>query len=228
MKTSELRADYLSLIDRRDVTEEDIHRFLVTHPAFLPLWWPYDNTVFTKLPLGSQYVVDFAFAREDSGGVTWHLIEIEHPQFPLFTKAGNPSAKLTHALRQVLNWKSWFQENGPYVARHFPFSGEVSRHGLIQPHLHVVIGRRRGIRNEEQKLMRQLNFAADVMTFDRLAEQVSWPACEREEPLRTCTFSRGEIKRVLPLAEMRMNVSWELVSLDGKKSPAKRRGLAPR
>ena len=152
--------------------------------------------------------------------MTWHLIEIEHPRFPLFTKSGNPSAKLSHALRQVLNWKSWFQENSPYVARHFPFWGEVSMRGLIQPHVHIVIGRRSGIRNEEQKIMRQLNFAADIMTFDRLAEQISWPACEKEEPLRTCTFVQGKIKRVLPLAEMRMNVSWELVPLtNGKRKP---------
>src|SRR5262245_355668 len=114
MDAENLHMRYLNLINRIDVSEEDVHQFLVRYPAFLPLLFPYENTVFSKLPLGNQHVVDFAFARENTPGVTWHLIEIEKPQDRLFTKSGNPSAALSHGLRQILDWKTWFLENRDY------------------------------------------------------------------------------------------------------------------
>ena len=222
MKTEEIRAAYLDLLERKGVTEEEIHhQFLARHPALLPLWWPFDNTVFTKLPLGAEYVVDFAFARENTPGVTWHLIEIEHPKFPLFTKSGDPSAKLMHAVRQVLNWKTWFMENLGYVTRYFPFSDRIGLRGLAEPELIVVIGRRGGIGREQQKLINQLGYRVQVRTFDGLAEQLSWPACEREQPLRTCRFVNGNVEAMTPLAEMRMKVEWEII--DNPDVAAKRR-----
>src|SRR5687767_13568986 len=96
-----LQRKFLKLINRPDVSEEELHQFLVDFPVFVPALWPYENTIFSKLTLANQHTVDFAHARTNTPGATWHLIEIERPQDPLFTKAGNPTAKLSHAMRQL-------------------------------------------------------------------------------------------------------------------------------
>ena len=42
------------------------------------------------------------------------FIEIERADIPLFTKSGDPSAQLTHAIRQVQDWKNWVKKNRSY------------------------------------------------------------------------------------------------------------------
>ena len=207
---AELKKEYLALISRPKVSEEKVHQFLVDFPMFLPLWYPYENTVFSKLPLGNQHTTDFAHVREDSPGAKWHFIEIEKPCDRLFTKAGNPSAKLTHAMRQLHDWESWYLENRDYVGRHFPFSELRLANIHANPELRLVIGRRAEIGNNERKLMQRLSDRPImIMTFDRLADQISWPSCEHEKSLKTCSFVNGRIKRI---AEMQMNITFSVSS----------------
>jgi hypothetical protein len=210
MDAENLQARYLDLINRPDVSEEEVHQFLVRYPAFLPLWFPYENTVFSKLPLGNQHVVDFAFARENTPGVTWHLVEIEKPQSRLFTKSGNPSAALSHGLRQILDWKTWFLENRDYVRRYFPYREQVDAIGLCEPELLLVIGRRAEVADGDRKLMQRLSNGVDIMTFDRLAEHIFSPPCDRRYPIRSCRFVGGVVQKVSIEAEMTMSVHWSV------------------
>lgn len=205
----ELREEYLATVSRPRVAEEVVHQFLVDYPVFLPISWPYQNTVFSKLHLGSQHATDFCHIRVDSPGAKWHLIEIEKPGDRLFTKSGNPSSKLTHAMKQLYDWESWFIEERDYVLRHFPHKTLMNEHGLIpESELQLVIGRRSELGDNERKLMQRLTSRPImIMTFDRLAEQVSWPACETEETLRTCRFAGGEIETI---SAMKMNVSFSV------------------
>ena len=60
-------------------------------------------------------MTDFVLERDEQEYV---LIEIERPDFPLFTRHGDPTAKLTHAQRQVEDWLDWISDNKDYAQRH--------------------------------------------------------------------------------------------------------------
>lgn len=67
--------------------------------------------------LGAEHVPDFMIGEKDSLGYRWQAVELEHPKDRMFTKAGNPTAKLTHAIRQIQDWRTWLQQNQNYAAR---------------------------------------------------------------------------------------------------------------
>lgn len=202
-----IRDRYLKLIRSPRVPEEVVHQFLVEHPALLPLWFPWQNVVFSKLPLGNQHISDFSFARQNTPGVTWHLIEIERPEYRLFTKSGNPTAKLTHALRQAHDWMTWFIENRDYIVRTFPFVDLVKNYGLWRPEMVVVIGRRSDMSDRDRKLLQRLSEQVRIVSFDRLADEIGSPAAERGKPLRTCSWVNGEIR---VLAEMHPRMYYDI------------------
>jgi hypothetical protein len=189
---------------RTSETEEPIHRFLVRHPVFLPLWYPYGNRIFSKLPLGSQHVVDFAFAREDSQGVRWHFLEIERADCRLFTNKGDPSKELMHGVRQLTDWNDWFSSNLSYVTQHLPFSQLMRHRGIIMPpELTLIIGRR--IDEQRRPLLREMGVR--IMTYDRLENHCWGPAIDHRKPLTVCTFRGG---KPVTLTTMAMKVSFSI------------------
>jgi hypothetical protein len=197
---------YLALIGDPRVSEERVHQFLVEHPALIPALWPHENTVFSKLALGSQHEVDFAHTRENTPGATWHLIEIEKPQDLLFTKSGNPSAKLIHAMRQLQDWQTWFLENRSYILNNFPYQKFMQDWGLWKPELLLVIGRRKTLNDSNRKLTQRLSEQGiQIMTFDRLADRLFMPMRDRSQPLRSCKYLNGRIQVV---SEMTMHISY--------------------
>lgn len=206
-----LRTQYFALIDRADVSEEEIHQFLVRYPVFLPLWFPYQNTIFSKMPLGNQHITDFSFARMDSPGVTWHFVEIEKPQDPLFTQSGDPTTKLTHAIRQLHDWETWFINNRDYVQRHFPHRELMRQIGLYKSSLHLVMGRRGSLAEEQRQLIQRLETPGiEIMTFDRLATRLSSPAYDVEQPLRSCRFIGRQIQKIETAFEISMQISFTI------------------
>ena len=113
--------EYKSLLDS-EVPESEIHKFLASHTYFfntiLRLFGV--SPVYSKIKLGSQYEVDFAFFDTGSFGPEWYLIEIEPPSKRMFTKSGDPSADLTHAVQQVRDWHSWIHDNADYARKLMP------------------------------------------------------------------------------------------------------------
>jgi Domain of unknown function (DUF4263) len=205
-----LQRKFLKLINGADVSEEDVHQFLVNYPVFVPALWPYENTIFSKLSLANQHTVDFAHARTNTPGATWHLIEIERPQEALFTKAGNPTAKLSHAMRQLQDWYSWFIEERDFVFRRFPHQSFMRKAGLWKPELWLVMGRRASVADSDRRLLQRLNEGHVIIkTFDWLLDHAAWPACDRSAPLRCCNFVNG---RIAVISQMKMNVSFSLSS----------------
>jgi hypothetical protein len=73
--------------------------------------------VIPKKRLGSEHVTDFLIAEQDSGGFVWYAVELERPQAKIFTVKGDPAAPLTHALRQINDWRSWLSRNPDYARR---------------------------------------------------------------------------------------------------------------
>jgi hypothetical protein len=100
--------------------EEKIHQFLDRNPyAFAHLY--IDGLLFSKFRLADAYIPDFvAIGRKRWSQLLAPLvtfIEIERSNMPLFTKSGDPSAFLTHAIRQVQDWKKWVGDNRSFLHR---------------------------------------------------------------------------------------------------------------
>jgi hypothetical protein len=88
-----------------DPKEEEIHSFLADHPDVLMRWAGVlgsKSAVRSKVSLHS-HVTDFAIGnwRETTSRWEWLLVEIERPQYQLFTKQGDPTRELSHAMRQI-------------------------------------------------------------------------------------------------------------------------------
>lgn len=128
--------------------------------------------VLPKARLGNQYVTDFIIGDRDSGGRRWIAVELESPKRGMFTRAGDPSRPLSHAIRQILDWRDWLTENHAYAV------GPLERQGLgledIEPQVPglVLIGRR-GLGPNPRGRRRQLELSnrIEIHSWDWLVER---------------------------------------------------------
>ena len=99
--------------------ENDLQRYLSANPFVLAcqLGGGHGRWAIPKKRMGAEYVPDFLVAEKSSMGFEWYAIELESPKAKMFTKAGNSSHTLTHAIRQIEDWRSWLQQNQNYAAR---------------------------------------------------------------------------------------------------------------
>jgi hypothetical protein len=196
---------FVQLMENREKDEEYFHRYMVKYPSLIPIWRPTDNIVYSKFRLGAQHTTDFAFCRFDTPGFLWNFIEIEKPKDRLFIKNGNPSARLTHAVGQCLNWVSWFEENRDHVAKYFPHADQVSRFGLAEPHLTLIMGRREQVNVYNRPMMRRFGGKVEIRTFDSLRENLktAWMD-DRSRPLRCCSFDNSGL---VELSSMQMETT---------------------
>jgi hypothetical protein len=100
----------------RATCEEDIHAFLkesdLLRWAFGKIW------VFSKHPLGSEFVTDFILVATFSEGLHVWAVELESPRYEsAFTVDGRPSRPLASALGQVGDWFQWIQQNQPFFLK---------------------------------------------------------------------------------------------------------------
>lgn len=148
-----LSEQFLELIDSR-AKEERIHQFLVEKPEILYAALHGSDQILSK-PNLHKCIPDFAAGVEQMTmrRWSWILVEIEPAEFPLITKSGNPSAQLTHAVRQISDWRNWISENTAYARTILPDITPTC-HGLI------VMGRRRMINT---KLANQLRAYRDTL-----------------------------------------------------------------
>jgi hypothetical protein len=94
--------------------EQDIHNLLAANPIILKRFIGNlsDKTRFVPQVSFQKHVTDFALANWSKTTFRWEwtLIEIERSSYRLFTKNGDPSHQLTHALRQIADWRAWIQK----------------------------------------------------------------------------------------------------------------------
>lgn len=137
--------------------EREAQRVFELHPRLLVdrlsagLGW-----VIPQKRLGSEHVTDFLVGERLSPGFYWLAVELESPKVRMFTKAGNPSRYLIHAIRQVQDWRGWLESNLSYARTPRLENGL----GLIDiasqlPGL-VVIGRRAETSETTNRLRRQM------------------------------------------------------------------------
>ena len=155
--------------------ESDMQVFLERHPQMLIqyLGSGFRHWVIPKKRLGGEYETDFLIAERDTTGYVWHAVELERPQAKLFTSKGDPSAALTHALRQISDWRIWLSHNRDYATRDRANSGL----GLtdIEPELEglIIMGRERDVDARTMDRRRRLvrEHRVKILTYDSLAEQ---------------------------------------------------------
>ncbi|MBK8522464.1 MAG: DUF4263 domain-containing protein [Chitinophagaceae bacterium] len=106
---------------------------------------PFHAQIWSKPKFGESLIPDFLIRSMDNN---YTVVEIEQADFSIMTKAGELSAKTTHAKRQALDFRDWAINNGLYASRKFP--------GIYRPYCLVVIGRENELDEmQSQRLMQE-------------------------------------------------------------------------
>jgi hypothetical protein len=141
--------------------EEELHRFLVTHPVLLD---PFVTELRTKHELGSDFITDFVVRRTNDEYV---VVEIENSTDRLFNQDGSFSADLMKAVGQVRDFQAWIGDNLAYAQKKLP--------GIRRPEGLVVIGRRAELSEIMEKRLSEENYSRrghiKIVTFDDLLSQ---------------------------------------------------------
>lgn len=80
---------------------------------------------------------------------SYTVVEIEQADFPIMTKAGELSAKTTHAKRQAMDFRDWAINNNLYAAKKYS--------GIYRPYCLVVIGRESELNEMQAQRLKQEN-----------------------------------------------------------------------
>lgn len=84
--------------------------------------------IFHEVNFGANLRCDFLWLNDNSSGPEWVLVEIEKPGLELFTKKGDPTYSLNHAIEQLKAWRRYFTDNNGEKRNIF---GAVSRFRFI-------------------------------------------------------------------------------------------------
>jgi hypothetical protein len=141
-------------------------------------------------PSFHRYVPDFAAGVQGMSirRWTWTLVEIEPSDVQLFTGRGDPSAKLTHAVRQISDWRNWITENSAYARSILPDITPTCQ-GLI------VIGRRKEITPQVANQLRAYQAclsAIQIHTYDWLYDNIDGIAEQSSRNLSICNASQWQ------------------------------------
>ena len=157
--------------------EQDLQAFLQSNPILLiqHLGGGHGRWVIPKLRLGSEHVTDFVIGHMHSFGHEWQAVELENPKSRTFTKAGNVSKELSHAIRQIQDWRAWLQRNQNYAAR-AKSEGGLGLTDIISdiPGL-ILIGRRNNIDPATNERRRQMvkDLKIQIHSYDYLLSCIS-------------------------------------------------------
>ena len=176
-----LHSAYLELLDQ-NLDEQTYQSFIENNTRLVPrefvlnhgIWC---DLVFRKLPLGSDYVCDFAFLTK--GSVQWRLVlvEIERPDKKFFRRSTlRLHSDFTAAIEQVSNWRSFLTGNLAGFVREtlglvttFP-----QRDDPVDVRFVLVHGRRSEYESNQKrrdKIAAQPPNDLRIMSFDNLVEE---------------------------------------------------------
>ena len=166
MQLKSLLHEFQELLDKPDVDEvRDIQPFLADPRRWI-LLSPTRKHVWPQKWLCNKFKVDFEVQESDD---SYTAIEIESPQFPIYTKALDPHHKLTHAEQQVRDYCEYVDQNRDSVER------EEGLPGIYRPRGVVIIGRRKMLTPEALRKLVARNREHGrftVMVYDDLIDRV--------------------------------------------------------
>lgn len=154
--------------------ELDVQAFLEANPMLLVqhLGGGHGRWAIPQQSLGGMHVTDFVIGHAHSSGRDWVAVELESPCVPIYSKNGDPSRYLNHAVRQIQDWRAWLKLNQNMASRPRSEAGL----GLtdIGPEVFglILIGRRDKLDPKTKLRRRQLKIDAniDVHTYDYLLD----------------------------------------------------------
>jgi hypothetical protein len=130
--------------------------------------------VLKELRLGSDFTIDFVVPTDlASVGVGYELIEFERPDAAPFTVHGNPSARLSHAIQQIVDWKIWLSNHPDEIRQLFPAPAQYGpgyEHAFTYT---IVIGTRENSRGHLQRRNALAKTTGiNIRTFDSVLDQI--------------------------------------------------------
>ena len=141
--------------------EEPAHQFLKAHPELL---CPVHTKCWSKRRLGDR-VTDFVFRKPAND---YLLVELESPLRELFRKDGQQREELTHAVNQILDWRTYIEDNLATVQETLELTGISSN-----PSSTIVIGRSSALSEENRRKLVALqnqNPKLQILTYDDLIQ----------------------------------------------------------
>jgi hypothetical protein len=100
-----------------DPDELSMQRHLETHPMILVqhLGGGHGRWSIPEVQLGNQLRVDFMLAEASSVGFEWTAVELESPRRKMFNANGDMNQWLNHAIRQIIDARTWLAQNLSYA-----------------------------------------------------------------------------------------------------------------
>ena len=142
---------FTRLLDSK-ARESKLQEFLASHSYFfsglIDVYSP--SPLYSKVKIGHDYEVDFAWLQFDSFGPEWHLVEMENPGSALFTKSGEPSAALSQAMQQARDWCAWIHDHAESARKRMP--------QINHPLCYIFLGRRKDITPANRDQLRKLRY----------------------------------------------------------------------
>lgn len=157
--TRELSA-FEELITTAADDEPALHNFLEQYPQILD---PMAVEVWSKPDFHGVQEPDFLIRRSDD---TYLVVEIETPAKQLITQSNQPSAQVTQAVRQVIDYRSFLAEHIQEALSHFP--------NISDPDALVVIGMETGLTDAQRRALARENQSRNklrVAGFDWLVSR---------------------------------------------------------
>jgi hypothetical protein len=160
-------------------------------------------------------VGDFMRITTDSGAIRVHLIEIESPTKPLFTRRGQPTAVYTQAMAQLADWKHWMSNLANQMRFRDMYRVPRSWDRAIIVDYTLIYGRRVELEASPRGVVQRRNLSPPdfhSMTYDRLRPQ---PDGSHDI---TARYARGSlvaafIPPTFPLSTSMLNAVSELEGL---------------
>lgn len=140
------------------VQEEDLQRFIKTHPYVIKP----SAEIIPKQKLGDDFITDFVLVEIFQQGRIYTLVEIEPAKSSIFNKDNSFTAITQHAIKQIHEWDIWIEDNKAFIQKKLS--------GFESPKYLVIIGRGNE-HNETQKAFlrsHNRNSKISLLTYDDL------------------------------------------------------------
>jgi hypothetical protein len=160
------------------VSEAPLQRFLEQNPLVLVRYLAGGHTrwVIPGLRLGSQFAPDFVIGEQYARRSRWTLIELESPSVKLFTREGDASRALGHAVGRIRGWRGWLHDHERFAREHLNLAHVTGNAQAL-----ILIGRRARLGPEDAQRRRDLEAAHKVAihTYDWLVDGASETPSQR-------------------------------------------------
>lgn len=171
--------ELIKLVDQEPL-EQTVQEYLEDNPsAICGAKYVMGNGIISKLPLGNNYITDFAYINPQSGYTFLHLIEIEKPGKSIFTKNDEFTQEFKQALQQVQDWLQWCSINHPYIRDLFEPLREMFDESvwLYNVRALLIYGRQSEINNARRKdrwsQQKTNNPFIEIRTYDGFAREMN-------------------------------------------------------